>query len=105
MIEMFDITLPPRSKETLFLANLDVGEDQLTQVRGLRSHEEIKTLSGRRNRVSVGNPVIWPPRIPASTHLSADINEMLLRYHFYCVRFACSFLPDKDCRFTWAQFS
>jgi hypothetical protein len=65
----------------------------------------IKTLRGRRNRILVGVPQViniltnWP----LNDSLAEEIKALQDRWDFYNVRLACSFAPDRGCRFVWGR--
>src|SRR3954453_14080805 len=60
------------------------------------------TARGRRNRVRVGVPQVldvvdaWPKDARLSEEILASLDE----FRYLSVRLACSFAPDRGCRFT-----
>ena len=69
------------------------------------SSAEIQALGHRKNRVQIGVPqtidtvATWP----LNERLVAEMAAAQDRYDFYCVRTACSFIPDRGCRFMHAR--
>lgn len=64
------------------------------------------TTRGRRNRVRVGVPQVlnvldaWPQK----KRLSQEILASLDTFRYLSVRLACSFFPDRGCRFTRVDY-
>lgn len=94
---------PPRSWLTTSALDL---EDESEQ-KGTGESASLRALGGRSNRVQLGIPQTidvlagWPSseRIAAEVALSRD------RFDFYSVRVACSFIPDRGCRFVHARLA
>jgi hypothetical protein len=66
---------------------------------------EITTLLGRSNKILIGTPQArnvlahWPE----NDSLDPDIAAGRRDWDFFRVRLACSFVPARGCRFTWAR--
>jgi hypothetical protein len=66
---------------------------------------EIKTLLGRKNRILIGTPQAcnvlahWPENDSLDADIAADRRD----WDFFRVRLACSFVPARGCRITWAR--
>jgi hypothetical protein len=67
----------------------------------------LRTLGGKRNRVQIGVPQIVDVlgRWPGDERLLDEAAEMKDEFDFYAVRLACSFVPDRGCRFTWVRMA
>lgn len=67
----------------------------------------VLTSRGRRNRVRVGVPQVlnvldaWPDDARVSKEISASLD----RFRYLSVRLACSFVPDRGCRFTRVDYT
>lgn len=62
---------------------------------------------GKKNKISVGIPEVWnlvDLLKEKQCDVPAEVKLMLDEYDFYQVRFACTFKPDKDCKFVWSMF-
>ncbi len=102
---MIDLHIASGETDFLGTIELEVPGDYLEEQRSQRAHEEIRTLLGRRNKVSVGVPIVVELSVLMQAgELLHEARSLLERYDFFLVRFACSFLPDTGCRFTWARF-
>ena len=89
-----------------FLYKLKAEKKEISRDIGI-SEGEIKLFLGGKNRVAVGVPYYenLVTKLKAEKEeISHDIEQMLDRYDFHFVSLSCSFLPDKNCRFTWARF-
>jgi len=73
--------------------------------KGANSSSAADSLSRASNRVQIGVPqtldimLAWPE----SARLASEIASTVRQFDFYAVRLACSFLPDRSCRFVWAR--
>jgi hypothetical protein len=98
---------PPDKDKVLFDVEFGLSEVALDRQRKLRSAGEIKTLLGKKNRLSIGEPEVWnlvELFEEKGSQISAEVKLMLNDYDFYQVRFACTFMPDENCKFVWARF-
>jgi hypothetical protein len=65
------------------------------------------TARGRRNRIRIGVPQVlnvldvWPENERLSKEILASLDE----FRYLSVRLACSFLPDRGCRYTRVNYS
>jgi len=93
----------PLEPEELFEVAFRVADDFAHK--GLGDQPAIKTLLGRTNRVLLGRPQTtdllgsWSHNESLDTDIAAQKGD----WDFAMVRLACSFLPDRGCRFTWAR--
>jgi hypothetical protein len=98
---------PPSVGEVLFNVEFGLSENTLNKQHKLSSEGEIKTLLGKKNRLSIGIPEVCnlvELLKEREAQVSSEVKLMLNEYDFYQVRFACTFKPDKDCKFVWARF-
>lgn len=97
--------VPPESNTVLFEALLEPPEP--TSHKGVADEPALRTARGRKNRVQVGTPQTtdvleaWP----RDQRLAAEIEAGRTSADYWCVRLACSFLPDRGCRFVWARLA
>jgi len=100
---MLDAPLVTRSAKMLFDVELEPGEKALRAL----AEGEIRTLRGRKNRVSIGEPQAQElvTLLKAKEgKIPPDIKAMLGQYEFWQVRLSCTFRPDDACEFVWARF-
>jgi hypothetical protein len=98
---------PPDKDKVLFDVEFGLSEVALNEQKKHRSAGEIKTLLGKKNRLSIGEPEVWnlvELFEEKGSQISAEVKLMLNDYDFYQVRFACTFMPDENCKFVWARF-
>lgn len=57
---------------------------------------------GNHNCIAVGQPYFQKLGLK-SKYATAEVKKLMGSYDFHLVSFSCSFLPDIDCKFTWAQ--
>ena len=102
---MLYLEAEPLGSETLLDIKLEPQDEGLHK--GLDDNPAIRTLRGRTNRILVGVPQTTNvlQRWPAGESLAPEIAEELDTWDFVLVRFACSFLPDRGCSFTWARLT
>lgn len=92
----------PPGDEPLFEVELRPSEESVHK--GKAEQWPLTALLGRRNRILIGVPqttdvlASWPKK----ESLADEIASLQDRWDFYNVRLACSFLPDRGCRFVWA---
>ena len=69
---------------------------------------EIRTLLGKRNKVSIGVPYsenLVSRFLLKGENIPHEIEQMIKDgYDFHFVSLWCSFLPDTNCKFRWARF-
>jgi hypothetical protein len=104
---MLELTAKPLNKDKNLL-NIEFGlsEHTLHERKQMKSPTEIKTLSGKKNMLMLGEPEVLnlPELMKAKgAKIPGDIKLMLDDYDFYQVRVVCTFKPDKDCKFVWAR--
>jgi len=98
---------PPDLRKTWLEVEFGLNEAALAEQMKCSSAGEIETLSGKKNRLSVGEPEVWNlvELLRAKGEaIPAEVELMLGEYDFYHIRFVCTFRPDKDCKFVWARF-
>ncbi|MBN2440569.1 MAG: hypothetical protein JXJ04_04470 [Spirochaetales bacterium] len=75
--------------------------------KGINDELNIKFIAKKKNIVRIGEPYYENFISRAKSmkiKLSHEIQNLLNNeFDFQFVSFSCSFLPDKDCNFTWAQ--
>lgn len=92
---LFEALLEPTQSAVKFAKAKGIGKDKIIEIRG------------KTNRFAVGVPYYENliSRLTAEgEELPHEINRMSDDYDFHFVSLSCSFLPDPDCRFTWARF-
>lgn len=95
----------PPGVDLLFEVAFQPSEDFVHK--GSRDQPEIRTLLGRRNRILVGVPQTrdvlqhWP----ANASLDDEIVASQQDWDFFRIRLACSFIPDRGCRFVWVRLN
>lgn len=89
--------------KTLFEAELEPGDER--ERKGLAARGAIRTVRKRSNRFQLGvaDPVPLLEHWPSEERLTEEIDAQLDSFEFSCVRLACSFIPDRGCRFVWAR--
>jgi len=103
-------TLPiPEPEGNLFESTLEPHLLSLARIRSDTGTGEgdIQTLRGKKNKVAVGLPYYenLTSRIQnLNEEIPYEIRRLTDEFDFHYTRFACSFLPDHDCRFEWARF-
>jgi len=106
---MLKINIPELGDEPLFEAALEPtasAVDKLAKSKEV-GEGEITTIKGKRNKIAVGVPFfenLVSRHIAEDKEISHEIEQMLPNYDFHLVSLSCSFLPDPDCRLTWARF-
>jgi hypothetical protein len=102
MLELYADRL---SAEPLFEVEFRPAEEFVHK--GTAEQPQLVTLLGRRNRVLIGAPqsVDILGRWPRDAALASDIAAMQDVWDFMSVRLACSFVPDRACRFSWARMA
>jgi hypothetical protein len=91
-----------------WLVDVDLDPDPPAKHKALDPNDPgaLLTAHGRRNRVRVGVPQVvnvldaWPK----DKRLSQEINASRHSHRYLSVRLACSFLPDRGCRFTRVDY-
>lgn len=84
-----------------WLLDIVLEPDESANHKGPSRDAVIRTLRGRENRVQIGVPQTtdilktWP----STERLSEEIEAARGDFEFYAVRLACSFVPDRGCRF------
>ena len=92
---------PPRAWFDPSDLTLEMGSEQ----KGGGDSASLPAIAGRINRVQLGVPqtidllTTWP----SNERLEAEIAAAADRFNFYCVRLACSFIPDRGCQFISAR--
>lgn len=94
---------PPR--DWLPAAALDL-EDQGEQ-KAAGDSADLQALHGRINKVQLGVPrtIDMLETWPSTERLTAEIAAIRERCDLYSVRVACSFIPDRGCRFVHARLA
>jgi hypothetical protein len=100
---MLDLTADPW-KDGDWLVDVDLEPEAPAAHKALDPNDPgaLLTARGRRNRVRVGVPQVldvidaWPEK----ERLSQEILASLETFRYLSVRLACSFFPDRGCRFT-----
>lgn len=98
---------PLREDNILFDVEFGLSEHNLNKQKKSKSSGEIRTLSGKKNLISVGEPEVFnliELLEEKKTEVPAEVKLMLDEYDFYQVRLACTFKPDKGCKFVWSRF-
>jgi hypothetical protein len=67
----------------------------------------LRAFGGKKNRIQIGVPqtVDVLARWPGDQGLQADADLMRDDFDFYAIRLACSFVPDRGCKFLWARMT
>lgn len=99
-----DLYAAPPAKDVLFEVTFEASIAEEEQ-KGLLTPGEITTFRGHKNRVLMGVPqtIDIVDSWPANESLAPEIAAFKGRWDFYSVRMACSFVPDRSCRFAWAR--
>jgi hypothetical protein len=73
--------------------------------KGVAEQVDIMGLADRVNRVLVGSPqtIDILQNWPAEERIQDEIEGLRGEWDFFSVRLACSFVPDRRCRFTWVR--
>jgi hypothetical protein len=102
---MLELYADQSSAEPLFEVEFRPAEEFVHK--GTAEQPQLVTLLGRRNRVLIGAPqtVDILGRWPMAAALASDIAAMQDAWDFISVRLACSFVPDRACRFSWARMA
>lgn len=85
---------------------LGLPEASLQARRQSNTELEIRTISGKRNIISLSKPELFNLATlcgKSGKDLPEKIKVMLANYLFYEFRFVCTFKPDKGCKFVWAR--
>lgn len=105
---MLELNATPLRKDNILLdVELGLSEHNLNKQKTSKSSGEIRTLLGKKNLLSVGEPEVFnliELLEEKEAEIPAEVKLMLDEYDFYQVRFACTFKPDKDCKFVWSRF-
>lgn len=91
----------------LFEVEFGLSEQVRETQRAASSSADMTTLMDKRNKLSVSNPEVFNLSdllIEKGAEIPAELRLQLNLYDFYHVRFACTFKPDRGCKFTWARF-
>lgn len=94
-----DLYAPPF--DSSWLLDIVLEPDEPANHKGSPKDTVIRTLRGRENRVRVGVPQttdvlkMWP----SIERLDGEMEAARKDFEFYAVRLACSFVPDRGCRF------
>jgi hypothetical protein len=100
---MADFWAAPPESAILFEVGFQAADD--IAHKGIGDEREVRTLLGRTNRVLLGQPQTtdllgsWPQNEALDPEIAAQRETS----DFSMVRLACSFVPDRGCRFTWAR--
>lgn len=92
---LFEAVLEPADPAVKFAKGKGIGEDKIIEIRG------------KKNRVAVGVPYyenLISRFAEEGEELSREIKKMSDDYDFHFVSLSCSFLPDPECKFSWARF-
>jgi hypothetical protein len=87
--------------------DFQVRKSVLDKQRKSHSAEEISTLLGKKNKISVGIPEVWnlvDLLKEKKCDIPAEVKLMLDECDFYQIRLVCTFKPDKNCKFFWSRF-
>jgi hypothetical protein len=98
----------PSTDEVLFETTLEPEKQETELTKGADDSEAILELfSGRKNTVAVGLPYYEniTSMVRVEQNISPELEELINTHDFHFVSLSCSFLPDKDCNFTWARFA
>lgn len=100
---MLQLHAPPEPPRMLVDVALDPAEE--VEHKGLVDRGAVETVRGKRNRVQLGvdDAVAVLEGWPTGTPLEPQIKAQLEQWDFTCVRLACSFVPDRGCRFVWVR--
>jgi hypothetical protein len=100
---MLELYAERETLTTLFEVELEPGDGSVHK--GLGAQGAIRTVRNRKNRVQLGvaDPVALLEHWPSNERLAEEIEAQIDRFEFFCVRLACSFVPDRGCRFVWAR--
>jgi hypothetical protein len=88
-----------------WFAPSDLALETEPEQKGGGDSASLRAIGGRINRVQLGVPqtidllATWP----SNERLEAEIATASDRFNFYCVRLACSFVPDRGCHFINAR--
>jgi hypothetical protein len=100
------LELHARADELGVLADVQLEPAPDAQHKGI-DDGVLRALGGKRNRIQIGVPqtvdvlASWP----GGERLLGEAERMHDEFDFYAVRLACSFVPDRGCRFTWARMA
>jgi hypothetical protein len=89
----------------VWFAPSDLTLETQGEQKGAGDSASLRAIGGRINRVQLGVPqtidllATWP----SNERLEAEIATAADRFNFYCVRLACSFVPDRGCHFKTAR--
>jgi len=105
---MFELkTSPSEPKELLFEVEFGLSETTLINNQRNIPAGDISTFLGKKNKISVGKPQVMnieKALKEKNIKTTAKIKQMLDKSDFYHIRFACTFKPDKECKFVWVRF-
>ncbi len=96
-----------KKEKNLFNVQFGLSEKNLNKQKKVKSAVKISKLLRKKNILSVGEPEVFnlvKLYKEKNVDIPIEVKLMLKEYDFYQVRFACTFKPDKDCKFTWARF-
>jgi hypothetical protein len=104
---MLDLHAQPW-KDSDWLVDVDLLPEEAPKHKALDPKDPgaLLTARGRRNRVRIGVPQVvdaldaWPDK----KRLSQEILASLDKFRYLSVRLACSFSPDRGCRFTRVDY-
>ena len=105
---MLELKAIPLKKDNILLdVEFNLTEQSLQKQKNSKPSGEIKTLLGKKNLISVGEPEVLnlvQLLEEKRSVIPADVKLMLDEYDFYQVRLACTFRPERDCKFVWSRF-
>lgn len=93
----------PESVENWIDTELEVLEEE-TEIKkgGGELTGDLVLLGGKHNRIAIGRPFFQKLK-PKNNCVATEVKRLLGTSDFHLISLSCSFLPDKDCKFTWAQ--
>lgn len=93
----------PESSDIWLEAELEASEVEVGITKGSGALEgDLTLLGGKHNRIAIGRPYFQKLN-PKSKHTTPDVKKLMEANDFHLLSLSCSFLPDIDCKFTWAQ--
>ena len=93
----------PESSDIWLEAELEAPEVEVGIAKGQDALErDLDLLGGKHNYIAIGRPYLRKLSFK-SIHATAEVQKLMEGNDFHLVSWSCSFLPDMDCKFTWAQ--
>jgi hypothetical protein len=93
----------PESSKIWLKAELEASEVDAEITKGSDALErDLTLLAGKHNWIAIGRPYFQKLN-SKSKHATPEVKKLMEANDFYLVSLSCSFLPDMDCKFTWAQ--